>query len=171
MHYMRKIFQLVIALTVFCCISCGNDTVEIEPIDPEFNTQLLTGERLDPNFFSRKDILQYYQIDNYKAKSATELAKVLTDYTTLYYNTSQLAVFNQADIIFYQKKWFKDYSSHLYTLVQDNDSGFITEYKDYLIGVVSFEKIKNNSDKLIRTVRIYDPETAYKHTDTLTLHP
>ena len=56
-------FFLLIIINFYSCNN--NKDMIIDPIDSEFNKQLLTGEGLDPNLFNTKDILQYYQVSNY----------------------------------------------------------------------------------------------------------
>lgn len=159
-------------ILVFSYFSCSNNIVAIEPINTELNQQLLTGNGLDPNLFSRKEITQYYQIDNYEQLTSAKLEGELNEYVSGNYTLKQIATFRQVNIIFYQKKLFKNYNNHLYTLVQDSDSGFISNYKNDLVGVVSFEKLKGKRGKLLRKTRIIqNSENTFQRTDTITIHP
>lgn len=167
----RLLRQSALLIAALICFSCSNNAVAIEPIDAELNQQILTGNGLDNNLFNRKEITQYYQISNYEELPTTKLEDELNNYVSVNYNLKQLATFRQVNIIFYQKRLFKDYSDHLYTLVQESDSGYLTDYKDDLVGVVSFKQLKGKNGKLLRKTRIIqNSENTFRHTDTLTVH-
>lgn len=164
-------YAAVIILALFCN-GCGNDTIVIEPIDAAFNQRLVTGKDLNPNLFSRKEIAQYYQLNNYETLSPRNLKMILCKYIAKNRSVKQIAGFSEMNFIFYSKKLFKDYSANLYRQVEESESGRIDDFKDDLVGIVSFKKLDKNTERLLRNTTIYDDQdNFYSYVDTLTINP
>ena len=94
-------FFLLIIINFYSCNN--NKDMIIDPIDFEFNKQLLTGEGLDPNLFNTKDILQYYQVSNYNDLSKNALELKLDEFITQNYKITDVEGATDFTILFYKK--------------------------------------------------------------------
>ena len=128
----------------------------IDPIDFEFNKQLLTGKGLDPNLFNTKDILQYYQVSNYNDLSKNALELKLDEFITQNYKIADVEGATDFTILFYKKKSTVNYSEYLYEAARDNQNGGIAEYKENLIAKIRLTKSKESKEKIVRNLICYD---------------
>lgn len=142
-----------------------NDTLTIEPIDKEFNEQLLTGERLNDQLFSTKEKLQYYQIDNFKHLKSNELLSKLHMYVAQNYKAPRID-FETLTVFFYKKDNFANYSDLLYEAAQD-PIGSIDAYKHNLVVKTILTKQKD-VDQIIHKSIFYDKgQLIHTQSDTI----
>jgi hypothetical protein len=142
----------------------------IEPIDKEFNEQLLTGKGLDANLFNLKEVLQYYQVSNYEELSDDELELKLDAFIIETYKIKEPANYNELSILFYKKQEGINYSKQLYESARDNQNGMLEEHKSNLVSIIRIERIKEVDDRLIRHKIFYKKDKdAIERTDTLSI--
>ena len=99
---MKKNILLLNILLIINFYSCtNNNTMIIEPIDKEFNEQLLTGKGLDSNLFSMKELLQYYQISNFSNLTQNDFQLKLNEFVSENYKINNFSNFT---ILFYKKE-------------------------------------------------------------------
>jgi hypothetical protein len=79
--------QELFSLTVLAMLSCnGHAAFTIEFISKEFNERFLTGEMLEPSYFSTKDVMQYYQVSNFSALLPKDQLAKLSVFTNFRYD-------------------------------------------------------------------------------------
>ncbi|WP_345954435.1 hypothetical protein [Mucilaginibacter sp. PAMB04168] len=163
----------IFALLGFATLSCNRHAaLKIEPISIEFNERFLTGERLDTNYFSTRDVMQYYQVSNYGNQSSKNLLAKLSTYTSSRYHFKNMDTVNNLTLLFYKKRMFVDYSDHLYESARDNDNRTLEGYSNDLIARITYERLKKNRQKIVVTKYLYpiDDNKPLGQTDTLTVH-
>ncbi|TRW25664.1 hypothetical protein FMM05_05420 [Flavobacterium zepuense] len=169
---MKKKFAIT-ALLIASFISCTNkDTMTIEPIDKELNSQLLTGERLDPNLFSRADLLQYYQVSDTDGVPQSEIQEKLNGFVEKNYDFKEVAKFASLTIFFYKKEMLTDYERRdLFESARDNESGSITGQDNNKLSVVLLRQVPGSDKKLVRQFTLYDKNAVLLNaTDTLNIN-
>jgi hypothetical protein len=129
----------------------------IEPIDKEFNEQLLTGKGLDSNLFSTKELLQYYQISNFSNLTQNDFQLKLNEFVSENYKINNFSNFT---ILFYKKESFVNYSNYVYEAARDNQNGSIEEYKSNLIAKIVIIKAKDDQEKAVRHTTLYDKDSV-----------
>jgi len=154
-----------IALTAFVItglISCtNNQTMTIEPIDKELNNQLLTGERLDPNLFSRTDLLQYYQVSNSEGLANADVLEKLKTFVDKNYNLKDFTKVSTLKILFYKKELLSDVDSrNLYESARDNETGMLNGQNDNLLSLMIFRQVPGSDKKLVRQITLYDKDVV-----------
>lgn len=154
-----------IALTAFVIsglISCtNNQTMTIEPIDKELNNQLLTGERLDPNLFSRTDLLQYYQVSNSEGLANADVLEKLKTFVDKNYNLKDFTKVSTLKILFYKKELLSDVDSrNLYESARDNETGMINGQNDNILSFIIFKQVPGSIKKLVREITLYDKDVV-----------
>ncbi len=130
----------------------------IEPIDKELNGRLLTGKNLDTRLFSTKDLLQYYEVSDYKGLKPEAIQKKIDGFIKAKYKSSDLSQANQITFLFYKKDIFTDYRKYVYEAARDTEAGFLSEYPDRLVSQVEFLKIKGDDIKILRRRTVYRKE-------------
>ena len=154
-----------IALTAFVItglISCtNNQTMTIEPIDKELNNQLLTGERLDPNLFSRTDLLQYFQVSNSEGVANADVLEKLKTFVDKNYNLKDFTKVRTLKILFYKKELLSDVDSrNLYESARDNETGMINGQNDNILSFIIFRQVPGSNKKLVREITLYDKDVV-----------
>jgi len=169
---MKKYFAIT-ALLIASFISCTNtDTMTIEPIDKELNSQLLTGERLDPNLFSRTDLLQYYQVSDTDGVPQAEIQEKLNGFVEKNYDLKEIAKAASLTIFFYKKEMLTDYERRdLFESARDNESGSITGQDNNKLSVVLLRQVPGSDKKLVRQLTLYDKDAVLLNaTDTININ-
>ena len=155
---MKKNILLLNILLIINFYSCtNNNTMIIEPIDKEFNEQLLTGKGLDSNLFSMKELLQYYQISNFSNLTQNDFQLKLNEFVSENYKINNFSNFT---ILFYKKENFVNYSKYVYEAARDNQNGSIEEYKSNLIAKIVIIKAKDDLEKAVRHTTLYDKDSV-----------
>jgi hypothetical protein len=145
---------LTALIMLFC--SCSNhDNVLIEPISAEYNERFLTLQGLDQSMFSEKDVVQYYQVSNFKGLSRDTVLARLGAFASIHYKFNKMDSVNTLDIFFYRKRLFVDYSKNLYVSARDNDNRTLEGYSDDLLAWISYERLKSNRLKIIRSMYLH----------------
>lgn len=130
----------------------------IEPIDKELNGRLLTGKNLDARLFSTRDLLQYYEVSDYKGFKPEDIQKKIDSFINAKYKSSDLSQANQITFLFYKKDIFTDYREYVYEAARDTEAGFLSEYPDRLVSQLEFLKIKGDALKILRRRTVYQKE-------------
>lgn len=120
----------------------------VQPISEEFNNEYLTGKGLDTNYFSTSDVVQYYHVSNFDGLQANQLLANLHAFSIASFPPGKLAHIKKLSLLFYKKKLFVNYNDHLYESARDNDSRRLLGYNDELLACISFERIKDASQKM-----------------------
>lgn len=171
---MLKIFAVtVVALLCLAMLSCNRHAaLTIEPISKEFNEHFLTGEMMDPGYFSTKDVMQYYQVSNFDALSPKDLLAKLSGFTSSQYDLSRMDTVNNLTVLFYRKRMFVDYSDHLYESARDNDNRTLEGYSNDLMAHISYERLKTDRRRVIvhRFLFPTDDDKPVGQTDTITVN-
>lgn len=137
-------------ITLYC--SCSkNGELSVEPISQEYNEQFLTGKGLDTRFFSTKDVVQYYQVSDFNSSSPSIVLAKLGAFADVRYRARLRNNIKNLNVLFYQKKWFAGYSKHLYESARDNENRALEGYSDDLVAWITYEKLKGDDKKLVRT--------------------
>lgn len=167
---MKKNILLYNFLIIFNFYSCNNNKyMIIDPIDLEFNKQLLTAKGLDPNLFNPKEILQYYQISNYSDLSKKELELKFDEFIIQNYKFEDIRSTTDFSILFYKKKTMVNYSRYLYEAARDNQNGSITEFKENLVAKIKLTNLKENKEKKIvrKLICYYNDLVVINKEDTI----
>lgn len=143
----------------------------IEPIDIEINQRLLN-KSYDPNYFSGKELYQYYQIADFKDLSEEKFESSIREFVKQMYDFKKLNGFSEITIHFYIKGMFNDYSDKLYESARDNINGNIIDNQDKLISMIMYKKLSKQDDN-IQWEEIYyrydNENIVIEKTDTLTV--
>ena len=165
-----KFIALPYFLLVFLFGNCtGNAVLVIEPISRESNESFLTGKGLDTNYFSTKDVVQYYQVSGYKNGSSAQLLLKLQAFVMEHYHVKNMKDIQQLEILFYRKKMLSNYSDIVYESARENEMRTLTDHNDDLVASIDFERLTNDPKVVIRRAIIY--HTGYNkpliRTDTI----
>lgn len=132
----------------------NNSALLIEPISKEYNAKFLTGTGLDNRLFSTTDVVQYYQIANYEGVSDKILLDTISKFVNRHYPVIKTDSSKRMTIFFYRKRFFVDYSDHLYESARDNENRTLEGYADDLIARVDCKKYDPNKGHILRTKSI-----------------
>jgi hypothetical protein len=161
---------VLIALFVAILSSCNN-SLTIEPISKEMNDNFITGKRLNTNYFSTQDVMQYYQISHYSALSAAELQGKLHKFVQAKYRLKKNDTLNNLTILFYEKKLFGDYEDIVFESARDNENRTLIGYEDNLIARTEFTRLKNENGKAAYWQLLYIKDSKpLSKIDTIELH-
>jgi hypothetical protein len=147
---------LTALIMLFC--SCSNhDNVLIEPISAEYNERFLTLQGLDQSMFSKKDVVQYYQVSNFRGLPRDTVLARLGAFTNLHYKFSNIDMDSvyTLNIFFYRKRLSANYSKNLYESARDNDNRTLEGYSGDLMAWISYERLKSNRLKIIRSLYLH----------------
>ena len=163
----------VFALLSLYMLSCNRHAaLTIEPISKEFNERFLTGEMMEPGYFSTKDVVQYYQVSNFGALSPKNLLAKLSGFTSSRYDLKKMDTVDNLTVFFYRKRMFVDYSDHLYESARDNDNRTLEGYSNDLMAYFTYERLKTDR----RQVKVHkylfstDDHKSIERTDTITVN-
>jgi hypothetical protein len=148
----KRYWELTIAALIMLSCSCSyQKTLLIEPISQEFNEKFITLQGLDTSMFSKNDVVQYYQVSDYRGLPGDTLLARLNAFTNVHYkfNNTDLDSVNALNIFFYKKRLFVDYSKNLYTSARDNENKTLEGYSDDLLAWISYQRLKENRQKII----------------------
>jgi hypothetical protein len=126
----------------------------IEPIDKEFNEQLLTGKGLDSNLFSTKEIIQYYKIGNYEELKAEEFTLKLNQFIIENYKFNDIKDKKDFTLLFYKNDILADYNKYLYESARDNQNGYLENYSENLVLKIRL-KAKSDLNKIKSQISFY----------------
>jgi hypothetical protein len=163
----------VFALLCLAMLSCNRHAaLIIEPISKDFNERFLTGEMLEPSYFSTKDVMQYYQVSNFDALSPRDLLAKLSGFTSSRYDLKKMDTVNDLTVLFYRKRIFVDYSDHLYESARDNENRTLEGYSNDLMAYITYERLKTDRRKIIVDRYLYptDDDKPVEQTDTITVN-
>lgn len=140
------------ALVIMLYSGCDNNAeLSIKPISQEYNEQFLTGKGLDPRYFSTNDVVQYYQVSDFDNLSPSNMLTKLGAFVDVRYRASMKDSVKNLNVLFYRQKWLAGYSKHLYESARDNETRTLEGYSDDLVAWVTYERLKGDDKKLIRT--------------------
>lgn len=163
----------ILALLCLVMLSCNRySALTIEPISKEFNERFLTGEMLEPSYFSTKDVMQYYQVYNFGDLSPKDLLAKLSGFTSSRYDLNKMDTVNNLTVLFYRKRMFVDYSDHLYESARDNDNRTLESYSNDLMAHISYERLKTDRRKVKIHKYLFptDDDKPVEQTDTITVN-
>lgn len=145
------------ALIILLCSCSNNKILLIEPISQEYNQRFITLQGLDTSMFSNKDVVQYYQISDYKSLPGDTILAKLGAFANIHYklNNTDLDSVNALNIFFYKKRLFVDYSKNLYTSARDNENRTLEGYSDDLLAWISYQRLKENRQKIICNMYLF----------------
>lgn len=152
-------FLTILLITNF--YSCNTNNMIIDPIDKEFNEQLLTGDGLDSNLFSTKEIVQYYEINNYSDLPIKDFVSKLNQFSIDNYKFNDIKDKNDFTILFYKKETLIDYSKDIYESARDNQNGFLQDYSQNLVVKIRLKAILD-SDKVSSEISFYKKDKLDK---------
>jgi hypothetical protein len=139
--------MLTVILLVY---GCNNKPLVIEPISQEYNEQLLTLKGLDTNLFSKKDLVQYYQVDNVTGLPRKEVMDTLIGFANAKYDFKKLDGVNTLNIFFYRKKLLNDYNKKVYESARDTENGLLEGYSVDLIAWIAYHRSQNNQSQIVQ---------------------
>jgi hypothetical protein len=73
------------------------------PVDEELNEKLVSGKGLDPNYFSTRNIFQYYEISDFKQLPENDFETTLDDFIINQYAFADVSKSDEFIIRFYKK--------------------------------------------------------------------
>lgn len=163
-----KVKYLSVLVVVSLCACAKRDGIVIEPIDEELNRQLITGERLNVNLFSSRNIVQYYQISNSDTDKSQELRAAIDEMIQRNYSPTMISSFETMIIHIYRKGIFDNYEDEVYQAARDNEFGSLDNRNGDKIGLVYFRTINR---KLVREVILYHKDSIlHAATDTVLIN-
>lgn len=137
--------------------ACSRNTkLVVEPINEELNHNFLTGERMDTNYFSTRDVMQYYQVSKYRGLPDHQILKQLDSFAIATYSSKKLDQLQKLSLLFYKKQMLVNYNDHLYESARDNDNRRLEGYADQLLAAIIFERIKENPKRMSYYRLLYD---------------
>lgn len=153
-------------------LSCRQqNSLTIEPINPESNEAFLSGKDLDSRLYSIKNVYQYYQVKGYKHLPPKDLAFKLDSFVRRRYPVEEHRHRKSLMIWFYKDKLLNDYADLVYESARENENGSLTDHADDILALAELEFLTNGERKLIRHNYLYYPEeskTLSKH-DTVSI--
>jgi len=155
-HYKLYHTLFVITLVTLSC-SCNN-AIHIAPVSKEYNEQFLTLEGLDPHYFSKKDVAQYYQVSGTKGLSPKQFIAQLHEFAQANYKFNKMDSVQTLNLLFYRKQLFTDYSKGLYESARDNENGLLEGYSNDLLARITYQRSPDKPLKISRSSYYYGAE-------------
>jgi len=147
---------LIIFASIF--LGCGEEKLNIIPIDQELNTRLWSLDGMDQRLFDSNRRLQYFEVSGYKNLKPVVLKDSLENFITKSYPVKKIGVFKEVCFFFYQKSAFNAYGDKVFLAARDSENGLIEGETDQLLGQVWFTKLAEQS--LLRRTLIFDGHVA-----------
>ena len=130
-------------MLIFLSACHVKSSLRIQPIDAELNHKFMSGDGLDSNYFSTKQIFQYYELENSDYLSKSELLKTINAFIEKQYVLSGRNNTESLRIFFYRKDLFSRYGNNVYESAREQESGRIEDENDNLVAQVDFTKNSN----------------------------
>ena len=149
--------QLLVFLSLIILAGCKNNSgnLLIEPIDENLNGRLITGQGLNPNYYSQKDLFQYYEVANDGALPADSLFLKLNTFISKKYKRTAIGQASTLTVFFYKKSWFNNYDKHIYEAAMYSENGNIEDYHDDLLARIWLVKLNKTGDQYLRYCWFY----------------
>lgn len=139
----------------------------IIPVDEELNEKLVSGKGLDPNYFSTKNIFQYYEISDFKHLPENDFKTTLDDFIIKQYAFADVSKSDEFIIRFYKKKILTDYGDHVYEAARDDESGSIWEHQDNLAAMIWLSALDKGNKKVVRRLIRYEEHSIFSEDSTI----
>ncbi|WP_374951510.1 hypothetical protein [Mucilaginibacter sp.] len=140
--------MIVISLlsSVYSCTQ--KQKLVVQPISEEFNHEYLTGKGLNTDFYSTKDVMQYYQVSSYDDLTDNEVLTKLDSFAMASFLPGNIGHIQTITFLFYKKKMFVDYRDHLHESAREDENGHLIGYNDELLANITLERMKENPKKM-----------------------
>lgn len=139
----RIALGISLLLLSYGCDQKGGLTVQA--IDTTFNQRYMTGNGLDSNLFSRKEVVQYYQVANFGGLQDHQLLAKLDSVAMANVLPDRL---KSVTFLFYKKKAFVDYRDNLFESARETENGHLIGHNEDLLASIIVERMKENSQKM-----------------------
>ncbi len=127
----------------------------ITPISEEFNHQYLSGQGLNSRYFSKDDVMQYYQVSNEDAFRESRLLEKLNAFVKARYRLSRGSSMNSLTILFYKKRQWINYADGLVESARVEEDRSINGHQDDLLARIVYTRLKADADKAAHWLLLY----------------
>lgn len=147
----------LLILLIVGLYSCSGDvSVQIEPIDQELNERLLDGKGLDSRLYSRKDLLQYFEVSGSSNADPKATQQKIDQFISINYNTKRVMKADQITFLFYRHSIFTNYGNYVYETARETENGLLPGLNDNLLSRVQFFRIQGNDNYILRKRIVYN---------------
>jgi hypothetical protein len=155
-HY--KLYHILFVITLVT-VSCScNNAIHITPVSREYNERFLTLQGLDPDYFSKKDVVQYYQVSGTNGLSPKQFIAQLHEFAQANYKFHKMDSVLTLNLLFYRKQLFTDYSKVVYESARDNENGLLEGYSNDLLARITYQRSSGKPLKISRSSYYYGGE-------------